>query len=211
MVIEPALYSFRRCPYAMRARLALAISGVRYKLREVHLARKPAAMLAASPKGTVPVLVLDDGSVIDESLLIMRWALTRNDPEGWLQRDEVDLVAISDGPFKDDLDRYKYPDRHGSDALAHRERGLKFLSMINERLASAGQLCGATRGITDAAIFPFVRQFAAVDPDWFAAQLIPHVKAWLAGHLGSSLFQAVMVRVAPGAPGAEVRLQAPLV
>lgn len=105
---EPVLYGFRRCSYAMRARLASAISGVRYELREVHLARKPSAMLAASPKGTVPVLVLDDGSVIDESRLIMRWALTRNDPEGWLQRDDTDLVATSDGPFKHELDRYKF-------------------------------------------------------------------------------------------------------
>ena len=194
---EPVLYSFRRCPYAMRARLALAISGVRYELREVQLAHKPAAMLAASPKGTVPVLVLGDGTVTDESLLIMRWALTRNDPEGWLERDDADLIAINDGPFKDDLDRYKYPERHGSDALAHRERGLKFLSRIDQRLASAGQLCGSKRGLADAAIMPFVRQFAAVDSEWFAAQPIPHLKAWLAGHLGSTLFQAIMVRVPP--------------
>ena len=108
-----------------------------------------------------------------------------------------DLIALSDGPFKDDLDRYKYPERYGSDALAHRERGLEFLVTINRRLASAGQLCGAKRGVADAAIMPFVRQFAAVDSDWFAAQSIPHVKAWLAGHLGSALFQAIMVRVAP--------------
>ena len=194
---EPVLYSFRRCPYAMRARLALAISGVRYELREVQLAHKPAAMLAASPKGTVPVLVLGDGTVIDESLLIMRWALTRNDPEGWLERDDADLIAINDGPFKDDLDRYKYPERHGSDALAHRERSLKFLSRIDQRLASAAQLCGSKLGMADAAIMPFVRQFAAVDSEWFAAQPIPHLKAWLAGHLGSTLFQAIMVRVPP--------------
>ena len=197
MAIEPVLYSFRRCPYAMRARLALAISGMRYELREVHLARKPPAMLAASPKGTVPVLVLDDGTVIDESLAIMDWALAQNDPEGWLERDDADLVAINDGPFKDDLDRYKYPERYGSDALAHRTRGLEFLSIIDERLVRAGQLCGSRRGVADAAIMPFVRQFAAVDSDWFAAQSIPHVKAWLAGHLGSALFQAIMVRVAP--------------
>ena len=207
---EPVLYSFRRCPYAMRARLALAIGGARYELREVLLAQKPAAMLAASSKGTVPVLVLGDGTVIDESLAMMRWALMRNDPEGWLQRDDTDLVATCDGPFKHDLDRYKYPDRHGSDAFAHRERGLKFLSMMNDRLARSGQLCGSQRGLADAAIMPFVRQFAAVDPDWFAAQPIPHVKAWLAGHLGSALFQAVMVRVAPWSPrAAEVTMPKP--
>lgn len=199
---EPVLYSFRRCPYAMRARLALAISGARYDLREVHLAHKPAALLAASAKGTVPVLVLGDGVIIDESLPIMRWALARNDPEGWLQRDDADLVASCDGPFKHDLDRYKYPDRHGSDALHHRERGLQFLRKIDDRLAGAGQLCGPQRGLADAAIMPFVRQFAHVDTDWFAAQPILHVKAWLAGHLGSDLFQGIMSRVAPWSPGA---------
>lgn len=197
---EPVLYSFRRCPFAMRARLALAISDTRYALRDVNLARKPAAMLVASPKGTVPVLVLDDGKVIDDSLPIMRWALDRSDPEGWLERDDPDLVAHNDGPFKDNLDRYKYPDRYGSDALAHRECGLEFLSMIDTQLSGTGQLRGTKRGIADAAIMPFVRQFAAVDPDWFAAQPIHHLKAWLAGHLDSPLFQVVMVRVAPWSP-----------
>ena len=197
---EPVLYSFRRCPFAMRARLALVISDIRYALREVHLSRKPAPMLDASPKGTVPVLVLDDGTVLDESLLIMRWALDRNDPEGWLERDDPDLIAHTDGAFKHDLDRYKYPDRYGSDALAHRECGLQFLSMIDARLSASGQLCGAKHGMADAAIMPFVRQFAAVDPDWFAARPIAHVQAWLAGHLGSPLFQATMERVAPWSP-----------
>jgi glutathione S-transferase len=201
---EPVLYSFRRCPYAMRARLALAISEVRYELREVHLARKPAAMLAASPKGTVPVLVPGDGSVIDESLPIMRWALVRNDPEGWLQRDDPELVVACDGPFKHDLDRYKYPDRHASNGPIHRERGLQFLRVLNERLADAGQLCGSKRGLADAAIMPFVRQFAAVDAGWFAAQPIAHVKGWLASHLGSALFKATMLRVDPWSPDAVV-------
>ena len=194
---DPVLYSFRRCPYAMRARLAIAISGMRCELREVHLARKPAAMLAASPKGTVPVLVLDDGTVIEESLQIMRWALAQDDPEGWLARDDRALVARNDGPFKHDLDRYKYPNRHGSDPLAHRERGLEFLRLLDDRLSGAGQLCGTQRGIADAAITPFVRQFAAVDPDWFAAQPIPHVQAWLTDHLAAPLFQEIMAKVAP--------------
>ena len=165
---ELVLYSFRRCPYAIRARLALAISNTPYALREVHLANKPAAMLAASAKGTVPVLVLDDGEVIDESLLIMRWALARNDPEGWLHRDDAELIARNDGAFKDDLDRYKYPSRHGSNAIVHQERGLEFLTMLDARLSTSGQLCGVQRGIADAAVLPFVRQFAAVDPEWFA-------------------------------------------
>jgi glutathione S-transferase len=197
---EPVLYSFRRCPFAMRARMALAIGDTLYELREVDLARKPAAMLAASPKGTVPVLVLDDVAVIDQSLSIMRWALARNDPEGWLERDDPDLIARSDGPFKTDLDRYKYSDRYGSDALLHRANSIGFLTELNARLAAAGQLCGAKRGIADAAILPFVRQFAAVDPVWFERSPIPNVKVWLAGHLDSPLFREIMMRFAPWSP-----------
>ena len=194
---EPVLYSFRRCPFAMRARMALAVGDTLYELREVDLARKPAAMLAGSPKGTVPVLVLDDGAVIDESLSIMRWALDRSDPEGWLKRDSPDLISRNDGPFKTDLDRYKYPDRYGSDALVHRANGMEFLTELDARLAAAGQLCGAKRGIADAAILPFVRQFAAVDPVWFESSPIPHIKEWLAGYLDSPLFREIMVRFAP--------------
>jgi glutathione S-transferase len=199
--IYPVLYSFRRCPYAMRARLALAISGMACALREVKLSAKPPAMLVASPKGTVPVLVLPDGQVIDESLDIMRWALAHRDPEGWLARDDAEWIAINDGPFKQDLDRYKYPERHGMDGLAHRERGLDFLRAMDGRLAGAGQLCGGARGLADAAILPFVRQFASVDRDWFAEQPLPHLKVWLAGHLGSALFHTVMIRRAPWSPG----------
>ena len=203
---EPVLYSFRRCPYAIRARLALAISETPYALREVHLARKPDAMLEASPKGTVPVLVLADGSVIEESSQIMRWALGRNDPEGWLERDDAALIERNDGPFKHDLDRYKYPERHDSDALAHRQRGMEFLSLLDARLSDHGYLCGAKRGIADAAIVPFVRQFAAVDSDWFAAQPIPCLQEWLAEYLASPLFATVMLRVAPWSPGDPVRI-----
>jgi glutathione S-transferase len=197
----PILYSFRRCPYAMRARMALAVSGTRCELREVKLRAKPSAMLAASPKGTVPVLVLPDGRVLDESLDIMRWALANHDPEAWLARDDAALIGTNDSAFKHDLDRYKYPERHGSAPLEHREAGLAFLRAIDARLADQGQLCGSARGLADAAIMPFVRQFAAVAPDWFAAQPLPHVQAWLRGHLDSDLFNAVMVRLAPWSPG----------
>jgi glutathione S-transferase len=200
MTTEPILYSFRRCPYAIRARLALAISDTQCVLREVNLARKPAAMLMASAKGTVPVLALADGAVIDESLAIMGWALARHDPEGWLDRYDADLIARNDGSFKHDLDRYKYPDRYQSDALMHRQRGIEFLRVLDVRLSTRGQLCGATRGLTDAAVMPFIRQFAAVDREFFAALPFPHVQRWLADHLASPLFAIVMARVDPWSP-----------
>lgn len=201
MPTDPILYSFRRCPYAMRARLALLVSGTSCELREVKLSAKPAAMLEASPKGTVPVLVLPNGTVIDQSLDIMRWALERNDPEGWLSRDDSALIAANDGPFKRDLDRYKYPERHGSDALALRETGLAFLNELDARLGKSPQLCGTTRGITDMAIMPFVRQFAAIDPDWFAAQPLDHLQTWLRDHLESRLFTNAMLRARTWQPG----------
>lgn len=191
------LYSFRRCPYAMRARLALAVSGTCYEHREVRLSDKPAAMLSASSKGTVPVFQMADETVIDESLDIMRWALEARDPEGWLTRDDAALIANNDGIFKHHLDRYKYPDRHGSDADFHRDRGLGFLRDLDARLAGAGQLCGPARGLTDAAIMPFVRQFAGVDRDWFDDQPLPSLQAWLADHLTSDLFGRIMQRTVP--------------
>lgn len=197
---DPVLYSFRRCPYAIRARLALAVSGTRCELREVTLRAKPAAMLSASPKGTVPVLVLPGGEVIDQSLDIMRWALGRRDPEQWLARDDAGLIAENDGAFKHALDRYKYPERYTLDPLAHRALGLAFLHALDARLAAHGQLCGSARGVADAAIMPFVRQFAAVDRDWFDAQPLPHLRTWLDGHLASALFEAIMLRVPPCTP-----------
>jgi len=207
---DPILYSFRRCPYAMRARLALMVSGTACELREVKLSAKPEAMLAASPKGTVPVLVTAEGEVIDESIDIMRRSLQRNDPEGWLDREDPGLIARNDGPFKHDLDRYKYPERHGSDAHAHRETGLAVLRDLDARLARQGQICGAQRGLTDMAIMPFVRQFAAVDRAWFDSQRLPHLKSWLEGHLESALFKAIMLRPKPWSPGDPiVRFAAP--
>jgi glutathione S-transferase len=196
-ITEPAdsiLYSFRRCPYAMRARLALAVSGTRYELREISLRAKPTAMLTASAKGTVPVLDLAEGEVIDQSLDIMRWALTNCDPEGWLERDNPSLISANDGAFKHDLDRYKYPDRLEADPFIHRERGLAHLRELDARLSVSTFLGGPVRGMTDAAIVPFVRQFAGVDPDWFAAQSLPHLRRWLQGILASGLFQSIMVR-----------------
>ena len=198
---SPILYSFRRCPYAMRARLAVVVSDTVCSLREVKLSRKPAELLAASPKGTVPVVVEPDGHVIEQSLDIMHWALRRHDPEGWLDREDTALIAANDGAFKHDLDRYKYPDRHGSDAATHRASGLEWLATLDARLATQPNLCGAARGITDAAIFPFVRQFAQTDRAWFDAQPLPHLQAWLNRHLSSPLFNAIMLRPVPWQAG----------
>ena len=149
---RPILYSFRRCPYAMRGRMALKTSGVAYEHREILLRDKPDAMLAASPKGTVPVIVLADGEVIEESLDVMRWALAQNDPESWLAPGDAmfDLIAENDGPFKHHLDRYKYSNRY-EDAVAaeHREAGLDYLNKLNDRLAGQAQLFGDEVSLAD--------------------------------------------------------------
>ncbi|MCD2324436.1 glutathione S-transferase [Sphingomonas sp. IC-56] len=185
----------------MRARLALTVSGTRCELREVTLRAKPAAMLAASPKGTVPVLVLPGDVVIDESLDIMRWALAACDPEEWLKRDDPALIAENDGAFKYALDRYKYPERYAVDPREYRQQGLAFLRHIDLRLAKGGQLCGPVGGLPDAAIVPFVRQFAAVDRLWFDLQPLPHLRAWLSGYLASDLFETIMIRTSAWTPG----------
>lgn len=189
------LYSFRRCPYAMRARMAIAVSNVEVEHREVMLRDKPAEMLAASPKGTVPVLVLSDGAVIDESLDIMRWALSQNDPDGWLDRVDDGLIAENDGPFKAALDRYKYPHRYGlDDGLEYRNLGLAFLDALVVRLEEAPYLCGTQAGFTDIAIFPFMRQFAATDAGWFDAQPLPALRRWLTAMVSLPLFADIMMK-----------------
>ncbi|SDE41782.1 Glutathione S-transferase [Variovorax sp. CF079] len=208
---RPVLYSFRRCPYAMRARMAIAASGQRCELREVVLRDKPAELLAASPKGTVPVLVDVDGMVIDQSLDIMLWALRRNDPEGWLQAEGATLdemlalVAECDGEFKRHLDGYKYPERHpGADGEAHRAQGALFLMRLETRLVVTRCLHGEHAALADIAIAPFVRQFAQVDAAWFEAQPWPRLRAWLAARLDAPVFTQVMAKYAPwraGQPG----------
>ena len=191
---RPVLYSFRRCPYAMRARLALLASGTVCTMREVKLSAKPQDLLDASPKGTVPVLVLPDGQVIDESLDIMRWALTQADPDQWLDGEDAALIAANDGPFKHHLDRYKYPHRYDVDPLDHRAAGVAHLEMLEARLSASPFLCGAHWTMTDAALAPFVRQFAETDRTWFDAQSLPAVQRWLAAFLASPMFAAIMVR-----------------
>ena len=192
------LYSFRRCPYAMRARLALLQAAVTVELREVVLRAKPQAMLDISPKGTVPVLVLADGRVIEQSLDIMRWALQQHDPQAWLAQADAPaqqaLLALNDGAFKQALDAYKYPERHPhASAEAHRAQGeAVFIALLEQRLQHQPFLAGASAGFTDLAIFPFVRQWAAVDAAGFGASPWVAVRAWLNGWLGSELFARAM-------------------
>ena len=216
-VALPILYSFRRCPYAMRARLAIAISGQRCELREVALKNKPPELLAASPKATVPVLVLPGGEVLAQSLDIMRWALRQHDPEGWLNADppaQQALIAANDGPFKHDLDRYKYPNRHAAEhggddpsfAEAHRSSAAHWLMALETRLSRHGWLFGNTASLADMAILPFVRQFAHTDVAWFAAQPWPHLAGWLARWEAGPLFEGVMQKYSPWQAG-QARLE----
>jgi UPF0176 protein len=204
---RPVLWSFRRCPYAIRARLALKASGTAVTLREVVLRDKPAAFVAASPKATVPVLQLPDGRVLEQSLDIMRWALSGNDPQGWVRADEHDLVdalvALNDGPFKLLLDRYKYAPRHpGLPASSYRDEAVDvLLAPLEARLRAHRCLLRDSRSLADMAILPFVRQFAAVDPAWFGAAPLPRLLAWMDDLTSSPLFDAVMVKVEAWRPG----------
>ncbi|MBK7502037.1 MAG: glutathione S-transferase [Polaromonas sp.] len=195
----PILYSFRRCPFAMRARLALLTSGIQSELREVVLRNKPAEFLATSPKGTVPVLVTTQGEVIEQSWDIMLWALRQHDPAQWLSSDAnvfergMQLLHRCDGEFKQQLDRYKYPQRHGlEDGTAARDEAMFFLANLESLLTQQRYLFNSNIGIFDAAILPFIRQFAHVDIDWFAAQPLPSVQAWLSDFENSADFKRAM-------------------
>jgi len=210
----PRLYTFRRCPYAMRARMALLQAGQAFEAVEVSLRDKPAGLLALSPKGTVPVLQLPDGRVIEESWEIMRWALLEAaattttappDAQGWWARaqtpENLALLQLNDGDFKRHLDRWKYPQRYASEPgepmppHAHRDRAVDLLLRPLERRLQDGAapyLGGATPCATDLALMPFVRQFAAVDPPWFASLDLSALRAWLEGWLSAPLFLACM-------------------
>ena len=185
--------------------MALAVAGVRVELREVSLKAKPAEMLATSPKGTVPVLVLPDGQVIDESLDIMRWALAGNDPQGWLDHDLQDaagLIEANDGPFKQALDRTKYPNRFdGDDGKSARGQGLALLKPLDQRLAIQPYLLANRASLADVALFPFVRQFAQSDRARFEGEGLPHLSRWLADWEALPLFATVMFRTVNWAEG----------
>ena len=193
----PILYSFRRCPYAMRARMALAASGAEVMLREVLLKDKPAELLAASPKATVPVLVLSDGRVVEESLDVMQWALEYRDPLNWLEGEALDSDWISacDGDFKHWLDRYKYAERYPEHAAEdYRQNAEAFIQKLEDQLSSTDWVGGDAANAVDVALFPFMRQFAGVDPSWWQQAPYPHVQQWLENWLNSALFSAIMAK-----------------
>ena len=166
------LYSFRRCPYAMRARLALRASGIAYEHREVALKAKPVDMLAVSPKGTVPVLCLPSGEVLAQSLDIMHWALDKSDPDHWRGVDKIlaqEWVEKNDGPFKTLLDQYKYPNRYPqlNQAAVMADAMALMLEPMERALGSSQYLLGNRMTWVDVAIFPFIRQFSMVDQQKF--------------------------------------------
>lgn len=209
----PILYSFRRCPYAMRARLAIASAGYQCELREIVLRDKAPEFIEASPKGTVPVLVTSDGQVVEESLDVMHLVLREHDPEGWLSPDvgtfeEMQaLIAECDGPFKTALDRYKYTTRYeGADRETEREKGCEFLRKLDEMLSGSSYLFGERVSLADMAIAPFIRQFANTDRAWFDAQPWPDLHRWLNAFLDSERFQAIFGKYPKWESGDEVTL-----
>ena len=192
----PILYSYRRCPYAIRARMTLKYTGIQVEHREIELRNKPQSMLIASPKGTVPVLIVGD-VVLDQSLAIMRWALQQSDPDNWGEMDEVAAqiwIERNDGPFKVLLDQYKYPNRYpnlNQDDVLDAALAL-MLKPMDEALESSQYLLGNKQHWLDIAIFPFIRQFSIVNPEKFEKLALPNLKKWLAKHLQSELFNDVM-------------------
>ena len=197
----PILWSFRRCPYAMRARLAIQSAGVQCELREILLKDKPAAFLAASASDTVPALQTD--TTIDESHDIMIWALLQNDPEGWLDMPDegYDLITENDGPFKAALDHTKYAVRHpDKDEAEERAKASIFLQDLNQRLTKA-YLFKDTPTLADMAILPFVRQFANTDRAWFDVQDWSNLIHWLDAFLTSDAFKGIMAKYPPWQDG----------
>jgi len=198
----PHLYSFRRCPYAMRARLGLLFAGLQVELREITLKNKPPQMLVISPKGTVPVLQLLNGTVIEESREIMTWALEQQDAQGLLAAQTLPqantLIDKNDNEFKYWLDRYKYADRHLEMSQAeYRQRGEAFLQMLEELLIKNPYLLGERITIADIGIMPFVRQFAHVNRKVFYDLPYPNLQRWLQDWLNHPLFLQAMTKFAP--------------
>jgi glutathione S-transferase len=196
ILIKPRLYTYRRCPYAIRSRLALHQANIDYESIEISLKDKSSEFLALSPKGTVPVLVDIDGAVIEESLEIMLWALNQNDPAGWLLNDEhasSKLIDENDLNFKKNLDRYKYADRFPEHSKEYyRSQCEIFLNLLNDKLQSNLYLMAERISLADVAIFPFIRQFSLVDEDWFLNSKYQELKKWLNDLKNTQMFQEVM-------------------
>ncbi len=199
-MIIPILYSYRRCPYAIRARMALRYSQIDVEIREISLRNKPSHMVEVSPKGTVPVLVLTDGKVIEQSLDIIDWAFSQSDPSDLRltccpdkRKKADDLITENDGYFKSALDRYKYADRFPEMSKeTYRDQGVHYLERLESELSRSSFLCGNQLSVADIAIFPFVRQFAAVDETWFNNSNYLNLRTWLDFHLRSELFLQIM-------------------
>ena len=192
----PILYSYRRCPYAMRARMALKYAGIQVELHEISLKAKPVKMLNASPKGTVPVMILCDGTVIEQSLEIMHWALLQQDKAGWLKADSFiteQLIFENDHSFKEALDHYKYAVRFPEKTVKdYRMQCEVFLEKLEKQLNQTAFLVSHRLTLADMAIFPFIRQFANVDIAWFNEAPYPELNAWLKNLIESELFSNIM-------------------
>jgi len=190
------LYSYRRCPYAMRARMALKYAGIALEIREIELKNKPAHMIKVSPKATVPVLVLSDGTLLEQSLEIMFWALQQQDKDDWLIADSEltqQLIAENDIIFKQALDKYKYAIRFPEQsAEVYRTQGEVFLQRLEILLIQSQYLLSSQISLADIAIFPFIRQFSGVDTIWFEAAPYPKLKIWLKTLIESELFTNIM-------------------
>ena len=207
----PILYSFRRCPYAMRARMAIHISSQKCEIREVLLRDKPPSMLEYSSKGTVPVLVLQSGEVIDESLDVIDWALNLNDPDNWQRSKDnentKELIKINDGEFKHHLDRYKYSKRYDNeDPEFHRKKCLKFIEKINSELQNSKYIFDDEISYIDISLLPFIRQFRIADNEWFDELPYENVKSWLSNFLNSELLKSIMSKYDLWKEGDEVTI-----
>ncbi len=196
MLIRPRLYTYRRCPYAIRSRLALYQAKIDYESIEISLKDKPIDFLALSPKATVPVLVDNNGKVIEESLEIMIWALNKSDPDNWIINDNnlsQELINENDFSFKKNLDRYKYADRFPEYSKEYyRAQCELFINILNEKLKSKNYLMTEKISLADIAIFPFIRQFSLVDEDWFLNSKYRELKKWLQRFIESQMFKDVM-------------------
>ena len=203
--IYPQLYTFRRCPYAIRARMAIYRARLIVEIREVVLRNKPATLLQLSPKGTVPVLRLPDGRVIDQSLAIMRWAISQSSIANLPSNHAGNaLIEWNDTTFKSALDHYKYADRYPQQTPEeYRRQVAQLLQQLEAQLANQRYLCGDTESLADIAIFPFVRQCAMVDLAWFESNRSAALVNWLNGYLQSAQFAAVMNKYPPWCSGAE--------